>query len=191
MESDLREANETLSKQLGEIARLKDELKEQVIRDPLTGLFNRRVIDETIVKELSRMDREGSQMCILMLDIDRFKTVNDTYGHDAGDLVLVELSDLLRKTVRESDWVIRFGGEEIMILLMDTGIDHGTKKAGEIRELVEALRFSAPEMPSGITVSIGVAEYPAHGRNWEEIVVAADEELYKAKATGRNRVCSR
>ena len=164
-------------------------LKEQSYIDQLTGLYNRRFLDEIIDKVAAQIKRRGSTLGILMIDIDYFKQVNDKYGHDVGDRVLREIANVIRNKVREADYVIRFGGEEIMVLLMDIKKGASVKVAEKIRE---AVANKTIEVSGGVlkkTVSIGVSEFPddCEGRIWQ-CIKFADVALYKAKEMGRNRV---
>ncbi len=122
----LREANQKLRNQLVEIEMLHAQLQEQATRDSLTGLFNRRYLEESLIREFQRAEREKSTVCLIMLDIDGFKAFNDTYGHDAGDLLLKKLGELLQSDVRGSDISCRFGGEEFLIVMPGTELNEGS-----------------------------------------------------------------
>lgn len=169
--------------------RLRMALQQQSIRDPLTGLFNRRFVEETLIRELRRAHRANSTVCVLMLDIDHFKQFNDRYGHAAGDVVLREFGTLLGDNIRGADVASRYGGEEFMVLLPDTSFDGGRGKAEKILERTRALRLTFNGMDVGIvTASVGVAVYPGDGEHVEDVVGAADRALYAAKQGGRDRV---
>jgi diguanylate cyclase (GGDEF)-like protein len=166
-------------------------LEDMAMHDGLTGLLNHRVFYSDLEREAERAGRYGATFSLLMLDIDHFKRVNDTYGHVAGDLVLTGLSQVVVGQVRKVDSVYRYGGEEMAVILPDTGEDAATGMAERIRTAVEQHRFDIGEgqPPLQVTVSIGVATFfrgsaAAHG-----LVEAADEGLYRAKEGGRNRVC--
>jgi len=180
----LREASPVL-----ESKRLMESLREANLRDPMTGLNNRRFLEEYLETLLAATQRKKSHMTILMLDLDFFKVVNDTHGHDAGDAVLKALAKTLRQTVRASDFVIRYGGEEFLILLQDTAADEGMHVAENIRVAVEALKVP---IAGGIvlqkTISIGVADFPDDSSAFWQTLKFADVSLYHAKQTGRNRV---
>lgn len=187
-QEDLQQTNQELQVQLHRVESLQEELREQAIRDVLTGLFNRRYLDETFAKKLNRTKRKESSLAVIMLDIDHFKSFNDTYGHTAGDELLAMLGDLLRKQTRQSDVACRYGGEEFIILLSDTPLDVATKRAEEIRRGFEesSIRFEEKELRA--TISIGIAIYPDHGDQPEALIIQADQALYQAKSNGRNQV---
>ena len=180
----LQEASPVLeSKSLMEL------LKEQSYIDQLTGLYNRRFLEEIADKVVAQVKRRGTTMGILMIDIDYFKQVNDRFGHDVGDMVLKEVAKTVRNTVRESDYVIRFGGEEILVLLMDVEEGKSIDVAEKIRKAVEEKAIDIGNQTIKKTVSIGVAEFPhdCGGKVWQ-CIKFADVALYRAKEEGRNRV---
>ncbi len=164
-------------------------MKESSLTDQLTGLYNRRYLEEILEKIAASTIREKSLLGVLMIDVDYFKKVNDTYGHDAGDKVLKELSAVLSSSVRDSDFVVRFGGEEFIIILQNIKDEEGIIKVAEkIRETFENTKINVNGKVLQKTISIGVAIYPKHtGKIWEAIKFA-DLALYEAKHTGRNRV---
>jgi diguanylate cyclase (GGDEF)-like protein/PAS domain S-box-containing protein len=170
-------------------ARMLEALREQAIRDPLTGLFNRQYLDETLMREIRRDRRRRAPFSVVMLDIDHFKIFNDTYGHGAGDQVLVELGKLLRDTVRASDIACRFGGEEFVVVLLDADLAAALPTVERICLEIKRKQciYRGQELP-GITVSAGLAQYPVHGTSAEELLRAADEALYAAKNAGRDRI---
>lgn len=169
--------------------RLRETLRRQSVRDPLTGLFNRRYLEETLAREIARATREGSGFCVVMLDVDHFKPFNDDYGHEAGDAVLRELGTLLRTQTRGGDTACRYGGEEFTLVLGDATLDGARARCELLREMVRGMDLTYRDQPLGaITVSMGVASYPEHGDNWEALLRAADQALYRAKREGRNRV---
>jgi len=172
-----------------ENARLYAQMQEQARTDALTGLNNRRTFDALLADELARAQRFNRPVSLLMLDIDHFKRVNDTYGHQAGDVVLKVLGELLGRQARAIDRVCRYGGEEITVILPETGFEIAAKVAERLRAAVEAHPFDINGgAPLRITVSIGVASFPAHADSVQTLVVAADAAMYAAKAGGRNRV---
>jgi len=188
VEMEIKKANDQLKHQLSEIKTLQTELQRQAVRDPLTELYNRRYLEETLEKELSRADREGTTLCILMLDIDHFKAFNDTYGHRAGDAVLRELGKLLLQNTREGgDIACRYGGEEFVIVFTNTSLQHAGQRAEEFRTTFETMQVSVGEDQLSATASIGVAAFPVHGSTGEAVLHAADTALYQAKEAGRNR----
>jgi diguanylate cyclase (GGDEF)-like protein len=171
-----------------EARRLMDTLRDSNLRDPMTGLNNRRFLEEFVDTLVASVQRRATQLSILMLDLDYFKMVNDTYGHDAGDTVLKTLAQTLKQSVRASDMVIRYGGEEFMIILLDTGAKTAVEISETIRSRVEALKVPIGTTSLQKTISIGVAEFPADSETFWQAVKFADVALYRAKESGRNRV---
>ena len=182
----------TVADQLGlAVANLKlrETLRNQSIRDPLTGLFNRRYLEETLERELRRAERSHGALGIVMLDLDRFKQFNDTFGHDIGDVLLREMGRLLQAAVRGGDVACRYGGEEFVLVLPDAEAEVTRQRAERIRDAVKHLFISHHGQSVGsVSVSAGVAAFPAHGNTAESLVQAADAALYRAKAEGRDRV---
>ncbi len=169
--------------------RLRETLRQQSIRDPLTGLFNRRYLEETFERELRRAERKGECIGIIMLDVDRFKMFNDTHGHDAGDALLKALGDVLKKSVRAEDVACRYGGEEFTLLLTGATQQQTFDRAEQVREAVAGLKvMNQGNVLEGVSASLGVATFPQHGRELAGLVRAADLALYRAKREGRNRV---
>jgi len=169
--------------------RLQESLRDQAIRDPLTGLFNRRYMQESLDRELRRAKRRRTPMGVIMIDIDHFKRFNDTFGHEAGDLVLRELAGALGRTTRGSDVASRYGGEEFLVLLPECPFEAAMRRAERMREEVAKLELRYGDKPLGpVTVSLGVAVFPDHTKESEELLRCADEALYAAKQAGRNRV---
>ena len=167
---------------------LRETLKNQSIRDPLTGLYNRRYLEEFLEQELHRAQRSQDLVGVIMIDIDHFKQFNDTFGHDAGDLVLQEVGKTLTNAVRKSDVACRYGGEELTLILPGASLEETQKRAEEIRLAIRqlSLRYRQTSLNS-ITASFGVASYPQHGSTIEEIIQTADAALYDAKKQGRDR----
>ncbi|WP_161993250.1 sensor domain-containing diguanylate cyclase [Lacisediminimonas profundi] len=168
---------------------LQARLREEAIRDPLTGLFNRRYLEETLSRELSRAAREGHPVSVLMMDIDHFKKLNDTYGHQAGDDVLRAIGTMLLQHARRSDIPCRYGGEEFLVVLPHMTRDAARERADHVREDFARQAIDAQGQQVRSTICIGVAAYPADGETAEQLIAAADRALYCAKHTGRNRVC--
>jgi diguanylate cyclase (GGDEF)-like protein len=169
--------------------RLRETLRVQSVRDPLTGLFNRRYMEESLERELRRSARHRRSLGVLLLDLDHFKTFNDTFGHGAGDILLRELGHFLQGNVRGEDISCRYGGEEFALILPDAPLDSTLQRAEQLREQVRQLQVTHHGRALGaVSVSIGVAVYPQHGASAEELLAAADRALYQAKAGGRNRV---
>ena len=176
-------------RQLAQIRALKTRLEEQAIRDPLTGLYNRRYLDDALERELVRAAREGYPISVVMLDLDRFKVLNDSHGHPAGDAVLVALAKTLRELVRAGDLACRWGGEEFLLLMPNMPLGAAAARVDKLRT-----RFGAMLIDTGrnkkvsATLSAGVAAYPEHGSNPAALIEAADAALYRAKRDGRDRV---
>jgi diguanylate cyclase (GGDEF)-like protein len=187
-ENALRDANELLSRHVEEIEELQATLREQAIRDSLSGLFNRRFLEETCTRELARAQREGYPVALAMFDLDLFKRINDTYGHAAGDEVIVALARLLQQHARSSDTACRFGGEEFVLLLPGVDLETAAARVEELRRIFADLVISFGAFRLHASVSAGVAAYPAHGLTTRELIARADEALYAAKRGGRNRV---
>ena len=169
--------------------RLRESLHALSIRDPLTGLYNRRFMEESLERELSRMTRIDKPLAVAILDIDFFKPFNDNYGHDAGDAVLKEVAHLMLGFRLGSDVACRFGGEEFVLVLPELGIEQAAKRLDRFRLAVSqlAVQHRGQVLPT-ITVSIGVAVFPGHGRLGKDLLKLADTALYRAKQAGRNRV---
>ncbi len=169
--------------------RLETELREQAIRDPLTGLFNRRYLDETLPRELHRCQRNGKPLSAAMLDLDHFKRLNDAYGHEAGDNVLWAIGELLRRSLRADDIACRYGGEELTLILPGLTLENAQARLDGLRQKVMEMRLSYRESPlPAITVSIGVATVESDETDPTTLLNRADAALYQAKARGRNRV---
>ncbi len=171
-----------------EAKRLMDTLRASNLTDAMTGLHNRRFLEEFAETLVSSNQRRKSQLSILMLDLDYFKMVNDTYGHDAGDLVLKALAKTMQASVRASDLVIRFGGEEFLIIMQDAGGENADMVAEKIRAAVESMKVQLAGVVIQKTISIGIAEFPQDSDTFWQAVKYADVAMYNAKESGRNRV---
>ncbi|HEY0061379.1 MAG TPA: diguanylate cyclase [Telluria sp.] len=187
-EQTLHAANRSLEEKLAEIEALQAQLKVQALKDPLTGLFNRRYLDTIVPHELARCARERLPLCLMMIDIDHFKRVNDTYGHQGGDAVLQALAALLTEQVRASDVACRFGGEEFLLLLPNMAPAVALQRAEQWRASFAAMVTPSLQGPIQATLSIGIACFPDDGACLAELTACADMALYRAKAEGRNRV---
>ena len=164
-------------------------MREQAIRDPLTGLYNRGYLDETLAREIGRAGRRGAPVSVMMIDLDHFKRLNDTRGHAAGDAVLRRLGETLRERVQREDIPCRYGGEEFAVILPEMPLDVAQGRAEQFRALVEQMEVVVGDHPLGaLSASIGVATFPEHGATAEALLASADRALYRAKAEGRNRV---
>lgn len=169
--------------------RLRETLSRQSVRDPLSGLFNRRYLEETLTRELARAERDGGCFALLMVDIDHFKSFNDRHGHALGDWVIKQVASMLREQRRGGDVACRYGGEEFVVAMFDTTAERAAERAEALREAIQTIRLPPPyEDDPGITVSIGMASYPSHGSTQSELLAAADGALYAAKRRGRNQV---
>jgi diguanylate cyclase (GGDEF)-like protein len=171
-----------------ETKRLMESLRDSTLRDPMTGLNNRRFLEEYVETLVASVQRKRSHVAILMLDLDYFKMVNDTYGHDAGDAVLKALSNVLKQSVRASDLVIRYGGEEFLIILLDSEASAAEHVAENIRLAVENLKVQVAGVTLQKTISIGISDFPSDSDTFWQAVKFADVALYRAKEEGRNRI---
>lgn len=168
---------------------LRETLREQSIRDPLTRLYNRRFLEESFERELQVAGRKKQSLAVLFLDLDHFKRFNDTFGHDAGDMVLQSLAELFRSFFRATDLCCRYGGEEFAIILPESSARDAAIRAEELRSQVKALRVQHRKETLGkITISAGVAAFPEHGSTSEVLLKIADQCLYESKARGRDVV---
>ncbi len=181
-------ASATLQAQLEENKNLQEKLREQAIRDPLTSCFNRRYLDETLEREFARAQREAYSLSLVMIDIDQFKNVNDTYGHLAGDAVLRALGKMLRNCIRAGDIVARYGGEEFLMVYPYMKPQDAIKRSEFCRSMFQALEVDYEGSKIFNTISLGVASYPLDGNTSEQVIKAADRGLYAAKNAGRNCV---
>ncbi|AFY85028.1 diguanylate cyclase [Oscillatoria acuminata] len=168
--------------------KLRETLHQQSIRDPLTGLFNRRYLEESLNREIHRALRTKRSLAIVMIDVDRFKQFNDTFGHDAGDAVLRELGTFLQTHVRTSDIACRYGGEELTLILPDADLEDAARRAETLRQGIKELKITHRDQTlDQITISMGVAACPDCGTEGNDVMKAADAALYRAKKEGRDR----
>lgn len=187
-EEELRKANETLQSQLQEIQLLQAYLQEQALRDPLTGLYNRRYLAEMLERERIRCEREEIPLSIIVMDIDHFKNINDTYGHYVGDEFLKVIANLIDGQTRGYDIACRYGGEEFLLLLPGTSAQTAFERADELRSLCSKTTITHQGKELGASLSFGIATYPSDGLEGEVVLIKADRALYKSKENGRNRV---
>jgi diguanylate cyclase (GGDEF)-like protein len=168
--------------------RLREKLEDQSLRDALTGLYNRRYAEETLLREIGRAKRESSSLSVIMLDLDHFRRFNEEFGHDAGDMALREAATVLVESVRTSDVVSRVGGEEFLLIFPGASIEAALRKIDRIREKMKALELlhRGQRLPP-VTFSAGAAAYPANGIAPDVLLRAADKALYEAKHAGRDR----
>ncbi len=165
-------------------------LISQAIRDSLTGLFNRRYLEESLDREISKAQRHGTALAIIMLDADHFKQFNDTYGHLAGDVILRNLGKWMVKYSRKEDIACRYGGEEFVLVMPGTTLDVAYQRAEDLRAILEndkKMKYKKQVLPI-VTISLGIAVFPHNGKDVSELMNAADKALYKAKELGRNQV---
>ena len=169
--------------------KLRISLRDQAIRDPLTGLFNRRYLEETLEREFNRALRMKRSVGVIMLDLDHFKHFNDTYGHQAGDMLLRKLGAFLKQHLRGGDIACRYGGEEFALILPEVSPGHLLRRAEQLREGIKhiSVPYEGRDL-NGLTMSLGIAMFPTHGASGQRVVNAADAALYEAKRTGRDRV---
>jgi diguanylate cyclase (GGDEF)-like protein len=186
---DISEQKQQESKLAEAQARMVEALRAQAVRDPLTGLFNRYYLQETLPRECRQAQRRRTPLSVAMLDIDNFKLFNDEHGHQAGDKVLKELGKLLLTTVRTSDIVCRYGGEEFLLVLLDAELTVALTSLHRICHEIKLRRivYRGQVLPS-ITLSAGIAQFPVHGTSTSDLLRAADQALYSAKGQGRDRI---
>jgi diguanylate cyclase (GGDEF)-like protein len=187
-ELELRRVGQRLQLQLAENEALQAKLKEQAIRDPLTGLFNRRYLTEALEREFSKAERQKTPISLVLMDIDRFKRCNDTFGHKAGDLVLIALANMLLNMTRREDIVCRYGGEEFLVVLPGMEGEDARLRTEEWRLTFQHLTIPQRGFRLKATLSAGIACYPNDGNTLDKLLRVADESLYKAKQAGRNQV---
>jgi len=169
--------------------KLRNFLREQSIRDPLTGLFNRRYLEETLEREFNRAIRLQRPVGVMMLDLDHFKPFNDTYGHEAGDILLSKLGSFLKQHLRGGDIACRYGGEEFALVLPEVSLENVRLRAEEIREGIKHLNVEYNgKILATLSMSLGIAMFPEHGATSQRVLNAADGALYEAKRKGRDRV---
>ncbi|MEH6564280.1 MAG: GGDEF domain-containing protein [Halopseudomonas sp.] len=186
-QSALQDANRELQLQLDEISQLQTQLKQQADSDPLTGAYNRRYFDVSINRELSQCDRKNQPLSLILVDIDHFKAINDGFGHQAGDQILIALADILRLNSRASDIVCRYGGEEFLIALPNTDLDTAVQRAEQYRCAFADGEVSWQQHRLQSTISLGIACYPDQAAEVDSLLRCADLAMYRAKRDGRNR----
>jgi diguanylate cyclase (GGDEF)-like protein/PAS domain S-box-containing protein len=179
---------ESLAKAIANL-KLRETLQFQSIRDPLTGLYNRRFLEDAFRRELSRAERKSASLSVIAADVDHFKRLNDTHGHEAGDVALKQVADLMRAKVRDIDVVCRMGGEEFCILMPDTDAETAARRADLLRTSISAAPIAyGGQILGTCTMSFGIATFPQHGDDWDRLMPVADRALYEAKHKGRNQV---
>lgn len=180
-DENLRQNNARLQERLLEVEELQQQLKEQATRDHLTGLYNRRYLDETLKRELARQERSGGSLSVILIDVDLFKEVNDSFGHHAGDEILIALGTLLLAKTRSLDTVYRYGGDEFVVLLPDATPEEALRRGVELRQSFAAQSFIFQNQTLHISLSLGVASFPKNARTIEGLLRAADKALYVSK----------
>lgn len=171
------------------VVQYQQHLEYQTLVDSLTGLFNRRAFEKKINEEFERSKRYHNPLSVLLLDIDNFKLINDTYGHHGGDAALVKISETFRERTRQSDFPSRYGGEEFVLILPETDQDSALQVASKIHDSIRTCSFGTTSRPFSLTVSIGVSSTSARFySNWRELVDDADRALYIAKDSGKDRI---
>lgn len=190
LETEVARRTEELSRAFEQLSQANERLERLALTDPLTGLFNRRYLEQALALEITRQRRQKRPFSLLMVDVDHFKHYNDTHGHPRGDDVLRELAQILQGSLRASDIVARVGGEEFVVVLLDAELPLARSAADKVRQAVADHRFPHGEQqPLGkVTVSVGVASWPKHGATADEVLAAADRALYASKSAGRDRV---
>lgn len=183
-QEELRQANRSLTTEITRVAALRDKLHEQAVHDPLTGLYNRRYLEEVFPIQVSQQ----GPFSLVMLDIDHFKNFNDQYGHPAGDVLLSQLGQLLRRKIRRNDIACRYGGEEFLILLPETSLQIAAQRAERIRQACAEMKVEYDGQQLGVTLSLGVVSFPIHGGDPQTLLTQVDQALYAAKQAGRNCV---
>jgi diguanylate cyclase (GGDEF)-like protein len=188
-EGDLQAKIRELNQEIALRHTLEERLAREATLDPLTGLANRRKLEELATKSLAVARRHGRPLALLMMDIDHFKLINDRLGHHAGDAALTALADLCQRQLREEDTLARFGGDEFVVLLPHTGPDQALETAERLRAEVETFgRREGGPLP-GLTISLGVSVFQPGDASFARLLARADAALYQAKARGRDRVC--
>lgn len=189
MQTNIRNTERILHEGEEKLRSQQSELEHLTKIDALTGVYNRRHLSEKIENEISRNNRYCANISVMMVDLDHFKNINDTYGHAAGDQILKIVSKLFKHSIRETDMVARYGGEEFCIILVETPLDEAMFVAEKIRAIIEEATLPMGDnQVIDVTCSIGVAQYHRSMRNSETLIAKADEALYRAKREGRNRV---
>jgi diguanylate cyclase (GGDEF)-like protein len=187
-EIELRNANQVLQLQLERIELLQGQLQEQAVRDALTDLFNRRYLEEMLGVEFARATRSKTSLAILMMDCDRLKHINDTYGHKAGDDALVLIANVIRESIRAGDIACRYGGDEFVVVLGNVSQETAFERAENLRNRIAAQPILHKEKKININISVGIAMFPVHGTFGETLLQKADQALYEAKHKGKNQV---
>ncbi len=185
---ELRLANEQLQAKLVEIEQLQGKLRDDAIRDCMTGLYSRRYLDETLQREVATVNRGSGYLSLVMLDIDNFKNINDSFGHKTGDVILQNLGRLLQEQTRSSDIACRYGGEEFVLVMPGSRVENAYQLVEQLRLAFGNIKVTCGETTLQATFSAGIAVYPVHAVTADELLPLADHALYQAKTAGRNCV---
>jgi diguanylate cyclase (GGDEF)-like protein len=186
-----RKQIEQIEKQRNQLQKDEIQLKNLSNRDSLTALYNRRYMELSLDKEIEKASKNKQSLGIIMVDVDHFKTINDTMGHAVGDCVLNQVASILLENKKSSDIACRFGGDEFVLILPGCALEEALKRAEDIRQIIEKTDFKAGgKTAKRITLSFGVSTLPDHGKTREELLRSADNAMYSAKEAGRNRVVS-
>ena len=189
-ENELKKEKEKVDELAAELKDANEKLRGLAFRDGLTGLYNRRFFEDQFEKELDRVNRYSRLLSLVMIDIDHFKNINDTYGHPQGDIILSTVAQVFDTAIRHPDTAARYGGEEFVVILPETDVKGAVVLAERLREAVEKLEINAGNEIIKITISLGVTEYKMEkGRkSMSEVIDTADRALYHSKETGRNKL---
>jgi diguanylate cyclase (GGDEF)-like protein/PAS domain S-box-containing protein len=187
-EDSLSHAHEKLQAQYAEVQMLQTELKQQAILDPLTGLFNRRYLEEIVPQTLTNLEEQQKSYSLAIIDLDHFKLINDRYGHKAGDIILTTLGKFLHKRIRRGDIACRYGGDEFVVFLPGSSLTNAVIRVDDLRKTFGEMELVFDGDHLRTTFSAGVAAFPAQGSTFDQILLAADRALYAAKMAGRNSV---
>jgi diguanylate cyclase (GGDEF)-like protein/PAS domain S-box-containing protein len=189
MENELKRANRALRVQIAEVESLRAKLHEQAIRDPLTGLFNRRHLADALDREVIRAQQENGTFSVIVIDLDHFKHFNDEYGHKCGDIVLLTMARLFSSAMRPEDVLCRYGGEEFVLLLPGMTAEAAVQQAEGLRQMLKGKSVEHNGQTIALaTLSAGVACYPLHGADSDTLLSAADQALYQSKNNGRDQI---
>ncbi|MEL6940557.1 MAG: diguanylate cyclase [Cyanobacteria bacterium J06598_1] len=186
---ELKRTNDLLAQRLKKIESLQGQLREQAVRDGLTKLFNRRYFEEALLAEYSKAKRSGTPLALILIDVDNFKRVNDTYGHQAGDCALQVFAEVIRHHVRESDIACRYGGEEFIVAMPGMTMTEAYQRAESLRRAFQKTVIQYKEQTIQATISCGVGALPEWGGSQDGLISLVDKALYRAKKGGRDRVC--